>query len=75
MLEIPEGLEEEILEATKEGEITLWTERIAQLAEAAGILVAGVNWSGSPATVANRVASAAANHMVVDKLLELMSKE
>ncbi|QLQ31626.1 MAG: hypothetical protein HZT40_08545 [Candidatus Thiothrix singaporensis] len=48
---------EAIRNKTEDGYITLWTERIAQLSEDHGIPVQNIDWSGSPLTVAGRVAS------------------
>lgn len=59
-----------LLNATEEGPITLWTERIAQLAKEAGVPPNAVDWSGSPKLVASKVLDAATSYEVLPNILE-----
>lgn len=49
------SLEERLLDVTREGPITGWTERIAQLASSTGLPIEMVRWNGSPYSVASSV--------------------
>ena len=48
-------LVEAVLEKTREGAITFWVERIAQLALKTGVAVEKIDWSGSPYAVSARL--------------------
>jgi hypothetical protein len=58
-----------ILAVTKEGPVTGWAERIAQLAERAELPVSRIDWQGSPASIAFRVIEAANGYGYVEALL------
>jgi hypothetical protein len=51
-----------ILNETKDGPATQWNDRIANIAIAAGLPLQNIDWIGSPASVAQRVARYAENY-------------
>lgn len=53
---------ENLLDATSEGPATQWNDRIADVASKAGLPLHNINWIGSPASVAQRVAKYAEDY-------------
>jgi hypothetical protein len=63
-----------VVQATEEGPITEWTERIAQLAKTLGLPTHMMTWSGSPHIVASSVVQYADNWSVIPELREELKK-
>ncbi len=61
-------LTDRVLEATEQGKITEWTERIAQLAKRLDLPIAMMKWSGSPRIVAASVVEFSDNWNVIPQL-------
>jgi predicted DsbA family dithiol-disulfide isomerase len=45
-----------LLKATKSGPATQWNDRLAKIAEQAELPLQNINWIGSPASIAQRIA-------------------
>ncbi|MBP7927772.1 hypothetical protein KAZ57_01355 [Patescibacteria group bacterium] len=63
-----------VLKHTKEGPITQWDERIAQLAKNAGLEVEQINWKGSPKDVAFKVVEHAETFGTLEELKQAISE-
>lgn len=57
-------LVDQIIDATKEGRVSDWTERIADIVRLTRLRLHDVDWHGSPRTVAFNVVSTANAHCV-----------
>ena len=57
-----------LVEVTKEGPVTQWYERIAEIARKAGFDVSEVNWNASPRGVASDIAQHMNGYYRIDKL-------
>jgi len=68
-------LHQGILDATQEGPITEWTERIAQLAKKIGLPVHSINWNASPSGAAYNVLQLAEGFGKVKELKAELSIE
>ena len=69
------SLEERLLDVTREGSITGWTERIAQLAAGAGIPIEMVRWNGSPYSVAADVVITARSRSIQSLEIAIVEAE
>lgn len=61
-------LRERLIEATREGPVETWLSRMADVAGAAGIDAAEINWNNAPAYVAFEIIEWARSH---DKIMAL----
>jgi len=61
-------LRKRLVEITREGRVQDWNERIAIIAEEAGVKMESINWNGSPINIASEVVSFFYAREKVDKL-------
>ncbi len=48
-------IRKDLLDATREGRVQDWNERIADIAQEVGLKLEHINWNGSPAVVASKI--------------------
>lgn len=67
-------LREALLAATREGPVAGWCDRMAAVAEAAGLDPAAVNWADAPQIVAFRIVGLAERKGRFDELASAVSR-
>ncbi|OGZ05993.1 MAG: hypothetical protein A2942_04665 [Candidatus Lloydbacteria bacterium RIFCSPLOWO2_01_FULL_50_20] len=67
-------LKGEILEATKEGRLQDWNERIGEIAQLAEFQLEKINWQGAPNELAARLIHYADVRSTIEKLAHALQK-
>ena len=62
-----------VVEATREGRVTDWVERIAEIARLAGIRLEMINWDSSPWIVAGNIVRASSTWCSPDGLRQAVT--